>query len=68
MEDFFSFILVLYEYISVLHKSYISLISYRKIWTHEIDNILIKIEKTMYMLNTIPSLGIHIVIKQNLIL
>ena len=60
MEDVFRRISVLYEYISVLHKYYISPISSRKIWTYEIDNMPIKIEKTMYMPNTIPSLGIQI--------
>ena len=60
MEDVFSLILVLYEYILVLHKSYIIPISSHKIWTHEIDNMQIKIENPMYMLNTIPSLGIQI--------
>ena len=63
---------VLWMMFSSLYQSYISLISVfissRKIWTHEIDNIPIKIGTTMYMLNTIPSPGIHIVIKQNLIL
>ena len=58
MEDVFSLISDLYEYILVLHKSYIIPISSHKIWTHEIDNIPIKIEKTIYMLNTIPSPGI----------
>ena len=57
-----------FNLISVLHNSYISLISSRKIWTHEIDNIPVKIGTTMYMLNTIPSPGIQIVIKHNLIL
>ena len=55
-----------------LYHFYISLISIfissRKIWTHEIDNIPIKIGTTMYMLNTIPSPGIQIVIKHNMIL
>ena len=68
MKDVFILISFLYEYISVLHKSYIIHISSPKIWTHEIDNIPIKIEKTMYMLNTIPSPRIKIVIKQNMIL
>ena len=68
MEDFFSLIEILYEYISFLHKFYIIPISSHKICTHVINNMPIKIEKTMYMLNTIPSLGIQIVIKQNLIL
>ena len=57
MNDVFSLILV-------LHKTYISLIAFRKIWTHEIDNIPIKIGTTMYMLNTIPSPRIQIVIKK----
>ena len=60
MKEIFNFISVLYKFISILHKSYISPISSCKIWTHEIDNMPIKIEKTMYMLNTIPSLGIQI--------
>ena len=60
MEDVLSPISVLYEYISVIHKSYISPISSHKFWTHEIDNMPIKIEKTMYMLNTIRSLGTQI--------
>ena len=63
MEDVFSPISFLYEYITVVHKSYISPISSRKIWTHEIDNMPIKIEKPMYMLNTIPSIGIQIYMK-----
>ena len=54
-----------FSLISVLHKSYISS---HKIWTREIDNIPIKIGTTMYMLNTIPSPGIQIVVKHNLIL
>ena len=52
---------------SALYQSYISLISVfissRKIWTHEIDNIPIKIGTTMYNLNTVPNPGIQIVIK-----
>ena len=68
MEDVFSLVSVLYEYIFVLQKSFIGPISSRKIWTHEIDNMPIKIEKTMDTINTIPSTGIQIVIKQNLIL
>ena len=70
MEDVFILISFLYEYISVLHNSYIIPISSLKIWTREIDNIPIKIEKTMYMLNTIPSPGIQIymtVMKQNFV-
>ena len=62
---------VLWMMFSALYQS-ISLISVfissHKIWIHEIDNIPINIGTTMYMLNTIPSRGIHIVIKQNLIL
>ena len=53
MKENFRFISVLYKYISILHKSYISLISYHIIWTHEIDNMLIK-DKLLHMLNTIP--------------
>ena len=49
--------------ISVLHKSYMSPISYRNIWTDEIDSMPIKTENKMYMLNTIPSLGIQIYMK-----
>ena len=60
MEDVFSLISVLYEYISALHNSYISPMSSHKIWTDESDNMPINIEKTMYMLNTIPSPGIQI--------
>ena len=63
---------VLWMMFSTLYHFYISLISVfissRKIWTHEIDNIPVKIGTTMYMLNTIPSLGIQIVIKHNMIL
>ena len=60
MEDVFSLILVLYEYISVLHNPYINPISSRKIWTHEIDIMPIRIEKAMYMIKTIPSPRIQI--------
>ena len=44
-----------FKLILVLHKSYISLILFHKIWTHEIDNIPIKIGTTMYKLNTSKS-------------
>ena len=62
MEDVFSLISFLYEHISAIHKYYIIPISSHKIWIHEIDNMAINIEKPMYMLNTILSLGIHIYI------
>ena len=41
-------------------RVYISSISSCEIWTHEIDNMPIKIENPLYMLNKVPNLGIQI--------
>ena len=48
MKEIFNFISVLYKFISILHKSYISPILYHIIWTHEIDTMLIKEKNNIY--------------------
>ena len=48
MKEIIRFISVLYKYISVLHKYYITHILYHIIWTHEIDDMLIKDNNNVY--------------------